>query len=358
MADFFNGELLRVARQYRGIDGKELAAALAVDPATISRAENNVSLPADSTLARAADKLAFPREFFFQPDRLNGLPLSTHPQWRKRKSVVQRVIDRVLADFNIRIFHLRRLLSSLEYQPKLPIPQYEVDDYEGDVEKVAGLVRRTWNIPRGPIQNLTAVVETAGIFVFHVDLEEAAIDGATIAASGLPPCVFLNRNLPSDRMRFTLAHELGHIILHRFPSAQMENEANHFAGAFLVPQADIHSDFAGQHIDLRTFARLKPEWRVAMQTLLYRASELGYVDKARAQYLWRQFSFNRWKMREPPELDFEQESPVLVPRLIELHLSELGYTIDEMQSVLCMFTQDIVKMYELNLPQSGLRVVS
>ena len=144
VADIFNGELLRVARQYRGIDGKELAAVLSVDPATISRAENSVSLPADAMLTRAADKLMFPREFFFQPDRLNGLPLSTHPQWRKRKSVVRRAVDRVLADFNIRIFHLRRLLRSLEYQPKLPIPQYDVDDYEGDVEKIAGLVRRAW----------------------------------------------------------------------------------------------------------------------------------------------------------------------------------------------------------------------
>lgn len=358
MADDFNGELLRVARQYRGIDGKELAATLSVDPATISRAENGVSSPGEPTVLRAADKLGFPREFFSQSDRLNGLPLSTHPQWRKRKSVIQRVIDQVLADFNIRIFHLRRLLQSLEYQPKMPIPQYDLDDYEGDVEKVAGLVRRAWNIPRGPIQNLTAIVETAGIFVFHIDLEEAAIDGATIVPPGLPPCIFLNKNLPADRMRFTLAHELGHIILHRFPSTHMEEEANHFAGALLVPQADVHNDFAGQYIDLRTLARLKPEWRVAMQTLLYRASELRYVEKARAQYLWRQFNIHRWKLREPSELDFEPESPILVPKLIELHLNELGYSVDELQGVLHMFTPDIVKMYDLDLPKPGLRIVS
>jgi Zn-dependent peptidase ImmA (M78 family) len=133
--------------------------------------------------------------------------------------------------------------------------------------------------------------------------------------------------------------------------------SNFFENA-LVPRGDVHNDFVGQYIDLRTLARLKPEWRVAMQTLLYRASELGYVDKARAQYLWRQFSYNRWKLREPSELDFEQEMPVLVPRLIDLHLNDLGYSIDEMQSVLCMFTPDITKMYDLNPPKPGLRVVS
>lgn len=358
MTEVLNGELLRVARQYRGIDGKDLAAALGVDPAIISRAENGVKQPAEMTISRIAEKLNFPRYFFFQSDRLNGLPISTHPQWRKRKSVTQRAVDQVLAGFNIRLFHLRRLLGSLEYEPKLPIPQYDIDDFQGGIEKVAESLRRAWNIPRGPLANLTEILETAGIFVFHVDLEDAAIDGATIASPGLPPCIFLNKYLAADRMRFTLAHELAHIVLHRFPSDQMEAEANHFAGAFLVPQADVHNDFAGQRIDLRTLARLKPEWRVAMQSLLYRASELGYVDAGRSQYLWKQFNINRWKMREPSELDFEQERPILVPRLLDLHFNELGYSIDEMQTVLCMFADDLAKMYDLNVPRPGLRVVS
>ena len=67
---------------------------------------------------------------------------------------------------------------------------------------------------------------------------------------------------------------------------------------------------------------------------------------------------NRWKLREPPELDFEQERPILIPRLFDLHLNELGYKIDEMQNVLCMFAHDLVRIYELNLPKPGLRIVS
>jgi len=278
--------------------------------------------------------------------------------WRRKKSVSQRSMDQVLAGFNIRILHLRRLLRSLEFAPKLPIPNYAVDDYSGDFEKISALVRTTWGIQRGPIPNLTAVVETAGIFVFHVDLDEADIDGVTISSPDLPPCIFLNKSMPADRMRFTLSHEIGHIVLHRFPSKDMESEANRFAGAFLVPQVDIHNDFLGQRIDLRTLARLKPEWKVAMQSLLYRAQELGYVDQPRAQYLWRQFNIYRYRLREPAELDFAQEKPVLVQRLLELHLTELGYTIEEMQDILCMFLNDITNLYALQPPKPGLRIVS
>jgi Zn-dependent peptidase ImmA (M78 family)/transcriptional regulator with XRE-family HTH domain len=358
MDEVLNGDLLRVARQYRGIDQRELAAALGVEASTLSRAENGVKQPIESTVARAADKLGFPLDFFYLPDRLYGLPLSAHSMWRRKKSVSQRAMDRALAEFNIRMLHLRRLLRSLEFAPKLPIPQYEVDDYHGDMEKIAAQVRKTWGIQRGPIPNLTAVAETAGIFIFHVDLDEADIDGVTISAPALPPCVFLNKSMPADRMRFTLAHEIGHIVLHRFPSKDMEREASRFAGAFLVPQIDIFNDLVGERIDLRTLARLKPEWKVAMQSLLYRAQELGFVDMPRAKYLWKQFNIHRFRMREPAELDFEQEKPVLVKRLFDLHIDELGYTIEEMQGVLCMYINDITNLYALQPPKPGLRIVS
>lgn len=360
MPEVLNGDLLRVARQYRGLDQKDLAEQLGVDPATISRAENAVVEPNEVTVAGAAERLGFPVEFFYLPDRVYGLPLSAHPMWRKRKSVPQRVLDQVLAEFNVRILHLRRLLRPLEFAPKLPVPRYEVDDYQGDVEAIAADVRRAWHIPRGPIQNLTAVAESAGIFVFHVNLDQSDIDDVTISSPDLPPCVFLNKSMPADRMRFSLAHEIGHLVMHRFPSESMEVEANRFAGALLMPRTDVHNDLVARRLDLQRLAQLKPIWKVAMQSLLYRAGELGYIEKAQAAYLWRQFNHRRYKMREPAELDFPQERPVLIPRLFDLHFKELGYTLAELQKALCTYAAELTKLYGL-APEAaprGLRLVT
>jgi hypothetical protein len=110
--------------------------------------------------------------------------------------VPQRNTDQAIAEFNIRILHLRCLPRALDFEPQLPIPHYSVDDYDGDIEEIAGLVRRAWKVPSGPIANLTGIAESAGIFVFHVDLEDADVDGVTISAPDLPPCVFLNKFMP------------------------------------------------------------------------------------------------------------------------------------------------------------------
>lgn len=357
MQEQLNGDLLRIARQFRGFNQRELASALGVEASTISRAENGLLQPSDTLLEKICSALDFPRDFLFQTDRIFGLPISTHPMWRKKKAVSQKDADQVLADFNIRILHLRRLIRSLELAPKLPLPRYEIDDYDGDAEKIADMVRRSWQLPSGPIRNLTALVESAGVFVFHVDLERSDIDGATISAPDLPPCVFINKALPADRQRMTLAHELGHIILHRFPTERMETEAFQFAGALLMPRSDIHNQFVRQKIDLRLLARLKPVWRVSMQNLAYRAQSLGYITKEQGQYLWKQFNFHKIKLREPPELDIEPEIPTLAPRLFKLHLEQLGYTWDELCTSLSARETDLRRMYGIEDRKLHLRVV-
>lgn len=356
----FNGEMLRLARQFRGYKQGEFAGLVGVEPSTISRIENSVIEPSDEVAAKVATKLNLPVEFFTQPEKPSGLPVSVHPMWRKRVAVTQHDIDCALAAMNIKLLHIRRLMRSVEFEPVLPLPQLDIETYEGDTEKIAVQLRRTWMMPAGPIDNLTAWVERAGCFVIHAELPDSAMDGVTLRAADLPPCIFLNKTLPADRMRFTLAHELGHLVMHRVPTPDMENEANGFAGALLMPAADIRNHFRGRRVDLRLLASLKPEWRVAMQSLLYRARELKYVDPNQERYLWTQFNKYRIRMREPAELDFEKEKPTLAPKMLTLHLEQLGYSVVELEKVIYMYGDEIVTFHDVKLPTSKppLRLVS
>jgi Zn-dependent peptidase ImmA (M78 family) len=124
--------------------------------------------------------------------------------------------------------------------------------------------------------------------VVHSDLGGAAISGVTFAVSGLPPLFVLNEEQPADRLRFTLAHELGHLVMHRFPAPTMEDDANAFAGALLMPAADIRPYFVGRRVDFALLAALKPEWKTAMQSLLIRARALKLVSHNQERYLWQQ----------------------------------------------------------------------
>ena len=354
----FNGEMFRLARQFRKHSQKDFAALVSVEPSTISRVENNVLDASADLAARASTALNFPIEFFQRSEKPYGFPISVHPMWRKRAAVSQRDIDVALAHMNMRILHIRTLMKSIEAEPVYALPQFDIEGHDGDTGKIAALVRRAWQMPNGPVVNLTEWIERSGCFVIHIDLPDAAMDGVTLRSPDISPCIFLNKNLPADRMRFTLAHELGHLVMHRFPTKDMENEANAFAGKFLVPSNDIRPYFEGRRIDLRLLAGLKPEWRVAMQSLLYRAKEMGYVDKNQERYLWTQFNSLKIRMREPAELDFPPERPTLAPKLLNLHLEKLGYSVADLEKVLNMYEVDIIDFHNLQLEKPNLRLVS
>lgn len=341
----FNGEMFRLGRQFRGLTQKDFAEAIGAEPSTVSRVENGVAQATAEMAEKAAATLALPLEFFRQPERPYGLPMSVHPMWRAKAAVPQYLIDQALAELNLRVMHVRRLIRSVEYEPVMPLPEIDLSEAGGDPEEVAALVRRTWMMPAGPVVELTQWVERAGCFVMHTELPDSAMSGVTLRVPDMRPCIFLNRTMPADRLRHTLAHELGHLIMHRYPSENMEREANAFAAAFLMPAHDIRPVFTGKKVDLRLFATLKPEWRVSMQSLLYRAGTLGFVNDNQSRYLWQQFNMKKLKFREPPELDFEVEKPTLVSKLFALHMETLGYSVADLAAVAVLYETDIMNLY-------------
>lgn len=350
----FNGEMFRLGRQFRGLTQREFSEASRAEPSTVSRVENGVAAATPDLAERAASVLELPLEFFRQPERPYGLPMSVHPMWRSKVAVPQYSIDQALAELNLRVIHVRRLIRSVEYEPVLPLPEIDTASADGDPVEVAARVRRVWMMPAGPVIDLVQWIERAGCFVMYTDLPDAAMSGVTLRVPDMRPCIFVNRSMPADRIRHTLAHELGHLIMHRYPSEDMEREADSFAAAFMMPANDVRPYFAGKKIDLRLLAALKPEWRVSMQSLLYRASTLGFVNDNQARYLWQQFNMKKLRLREPAELDLKPETPSLVAKLFALHMDNLGYSVADLATIFAIHVADLKRLYGIG-EQGGKR---
>ena len=241
--------------------------------------------------------------------------------------------------------HIRKFLGAVETESVLPLPWIDVDDGGGPRE-IARALRTAWMVPPGPIQNLTEYVEPAGIYVVWCKFD-APIDGVTMRTPDLPPCIFLNRSVPADRMRFSLAHELAHVIMHRVPTDTMEDEANTFAAEFLAPEKELRRDLIGGRITLERLARLKARWHVSMQFILFQAKAIGCLTDHQSQYLWKQISRLGWRTREPAETDFAHEEPTLFPQTLHVHSEELGYGIEEFSELLPLEANDLRYLYGL-----------
>ena len=172
----------------------------------------------------------------------------------------------------------------------------------------------------------------------------------------MPPLIVLNTDQPADRRRFTLAHELGHLVMHRFPSPKMEDEANEFASALLKPAGDIRPYFAGRRIDLALLASLKPEWRVAMQALLMRASGLSLLTSQQSRNMWKQISARRLRLREPPELDFAPEIPTVINSMLQVHFEGLGYSVEDVAKMLYVHEWDLRSIYAIEKKEARPRI--
>ena len=94
-------------------------------------------------------------------------------------------------------------------------------------------------MPNGPVLSMTSSVEDAGGIVVLIDFGTPLVDGVSRWVPGLPPLFFLNQAAPGDRGRMTLAHELGHMVMHHVARAEMEVQAFEFAQEFLMPAKDI-----------------------------------------------------------------------------------------------------------------------
>jgi Zn-dependent peptidase ImmA (M78 family) len=342
--------MLRLARQLRGFPQNEAAECLRVPNAELSRIENGLKEPSEQLLAAAAEIFSVPVEFFAQTDAIYGAPVSVHPMWRKKSNVSATDLHRIVAELNVRVMHLRKLLEATDLEPVNKLPRFDADEYGNDAEKIAGLVRRFWQVPDGPIQDVTALVEDAGILVAHSDLGGSSVSGVRFSVPGTPHVIVLNRDQSADRMRFTLCHEVGHVIMHSFPTPDMETEADKFASCFLMPTDDIKPYFGGRRVDLRLLAALKPEWKVSMGSLVFAAERAGAINKTQAQYIWKQFNIHKIKLREPPELDFAPEEPRTVSDLVSLHLNEMGYSLADLSKMLIMNEVELARTYSIDLP--------
>ncbi|HLG69791.1 MAG TPA: XRE family transcriptional regulator [Chloroflexota bacterium] len=339
-----NPQMVLLARLSRGLTQQALAQQLGVKQGTVSRMEAG-SLPiSDDDLTGLVRALRYPESFFQRREMVSGPGLAELYHARKRKTVPATTLHRAYAVATIQRMHVEQLLRAETDLDGASFPLYPHDEY-GDVEQVARTVRAQLELPPGPIFNLTAVLEQAGALIVECDFESRHIDGFTQwRGPGQPPLFFINRHLPPDRWRWTLAHELGHAVLHTMsPSDAMEREADLFAEEFLMPRQSIKSQLL--NVNFSKLANLKIHWKVSIQALVTRAYNLGLMSPRQRTYLFMQWSRAGYRLREPEHLDPPVEHPKALYDLVLKHLSVLGFTIAQLADWLSLLEAEFRRYY-------------
>jgi Zn-dependent peptidase ImmA (M78 family)/transcriptional regulator with XRE-family HTH domain len=314
-----NPAMLTLAREYRGLTQAELADRVGITQGYLSKFENGL-LPIPTELVQAfADALDWPVGFFSRSDQIYGLG-STCLYHRKQSALPVSVLRLIQARANVLRIGLDPLLKDIALDAENPFPIMDIDEF-GPPARIAQLLRATWRLPLGPIQNLVATVESAGGLILRAPFGTRQMD-AISHWSPQSPIFLLNSEAPGDRLRFSLAHEIGHLVMHRVPTPDLEHEADQFAAEFLMPEREIKSDLL--HLDLIRAAQLKPFWKVAISALIMRARDVGAISPNRAKTLFIEMSRMGYRTHEP--VDIPVEEPTVIRALVDIHRQEHGYS--------------------------------
>jgi len=222
------------------------------------------------------------------------------------------------------------ITSSLERHVEFPdpdLPCFPVNAAEGDgPEKAAQTVRQQWGLGSVPAGHLVRLLENHGILVIFSPEQAASVDAYSFS-SALRPIVVLNP-IKRDyyRQRFDIAHELVHLVMHddAEPGGRIvEEQANRFAEELLMPAHPVRELLPatmGGHV-WTNLARLKEQWGVSMQALLYRARRLGRLSDVSYRNAMNTITNRGWR-RQEPGLVTVIEQPSLLPKAVEMLAGE------------------------------------
>ncbi|MEN6413444.1 MAG: XRE family transcriptional regulator [Veillonellales bacterium] len=322
----FQGSRLKNARTFRALTLTELAKLTNISKQSISLYENDRTTPDHGKVRLMAAALNFPYNFFFQEDNYEAKTETTYFRSLVSATKKNRIAQSLKLEYVAKIYG--SLMEYIDF-PKLNLPDINfvgVDDvFEcesnnsiQEFEVIADDLRHFWNISDEPITNLQYLLEKNGIVVTGFDTKEDKIDAFSQSIIVNGHSIFFIAlslgNRSEGRIRFDLAHELGHIILHPWSEdlesitkdefRMRERQANIFAGAFLLPKTSFGKDIQTYPTDLNFYQFLKKKWKVSIQAMIYRAHQLNFITDNQYQYLMRQVSKNGWRIREPGDVPF------------------------------------------------------
>lgn len=333
----FNAEILKLAREARYITQEELSSMLGVEQGTLSKIEKDILTIDDRLVQKISKVLDFPVDFFYQDRKV----MIVEGHYRRKVSTPVKKMKQYAAQMTIAEWHFLKLMDEIEL-PETKLPSWDVLE-DGSPAMCAKHLRDFWKIPKGRITNLTKLIEDNGIVIFPLDLGE--MSGFSTYINGNIPVIYVNSNLSPDRYRLTIAHELGHIIFHFgnkvSQERDLEGEAYEFAIELLVPEINIKPYFTKVSID--KLADLKSYWYVSMQALLRYANTLGMVTQNQYKYLWIQMGSLGYRRNEPVSIPVEK--PGLITEIVNAYVSDLGYSKEELASVLQVNVSELDRIY-------------
>ena len=318
----FRGERLKNARLLRAKTITSLAEETGISKQSISLYENGENKPEYMRSVSMAKALDVPVAFFFSKDPCQTKTPATYFRSLASATKLTRMSQSIKLEYVAKMYEA--LLEYINF-PILDLPRiaysgiYNLYDeaslaaMSNEIETVAGKLREYWGIGSGPVGDLQYILESHGVIVTGFDTAIDAVDAfsqRTIMNDNEVCFIAVDQGRkPEGRIRFDMAHELGHLLIHPWSEdidslskeefKLRETEANLFASTLLLPRDTFGKEVSRYPTEVDYYLWLKNKWKVSVQAMMYRARQLNIISGNQFQYMMRQVSKKGWRKTEP-----------------------------------------------------------
>ena len=314
------------AREYRGYSQTELSEKInGLSQSNLSKFEKGFGLLSEEIIGKIIQFLNFPDDFF---NRKINTSIE-NANYRKKATIGKALIQSFENKCKLIGYLVDEFSSTIEWPEFTLCPLNVEEGYTP--EYIANYNRKLLKIGRDqPIREIFSILESNGLIIFEIDALEK-FDGVSFITDKGFPVIVVNKNFSNDRKRFTLAHEVGHILLHNennFPISMhrnKEDEANQFASEFLMPVDEIKNSI--RNLKMGDLADIKRKWLTSMGSILRKAKDLNCIDDNRYKYFMIEFSRSGWLKKEPIQVFID--NPTLLNNAYNLIKDHLSYSIDD-----------------------------
>lgn len=343
---------LTFAREYRGYTQKELSSRIVgLSQSNLSKFEKGIGILSDEVLKRIIECLGFPEGFY-------TLSISNNVEnahYRRKAGMSKKTKDDIDKSNKLIGYIVDQMAESVEF-PTFTLKTIDLED-DYSPEYAAQFTRRYMGIYQGPVKDICNILERYGIIIVEQRYGTESFDGVSFLTDKGIPVMVINQDFTNDRKRLTIAHELGHIVMHlsrefAIPEHRdKEDEAFRFASEFLMPENEIRNSLDG--LRLTSLMPLKLHWLTSMAAIVRRAWSLHCIDNARYKYINIELSRHHYKKQEP--CDVFMDIPQSFYQAYQLFRTELGYTNIDLSEAF-QLPIDVIERFCGNAPR--LRMVS
>jgi Zn-dependent peptidase ImmA (M78 family)/DNA-binding XRE family transcriptional regulator len=350
------GQRLKIARAASGLSLRELESTIGnqVTAQAIGKYERDEDMPSSRVLSALAAALRVSEDYLLSSHEitLDGVEFRKKYIASKREEAFVEGQALNLLERYLMLEDVLGLPSIQWDRPReAPYPITKVDA----AENAARAVRTHWGLGIDPILNLSELLEERGIKILSVALSDTNIDGLAAKVrrpnNEAVPVIVIKTGAWSERKRFALAHELGHMVLDAWHGVDAEKAANRFAGAFLMPPEALWREVGKRRtmISVGELLRLKELFGTSFKAIVCRCHDLGIIPAPAFRRLFQIFNERGWRkppFEEPGALDPPQEEPRRMQRLCFRALSEGAISESKAAEILGISVRDLTRLMD------------